>query len=273
MNTGERLLELMPFLDLAVRLPMDQIEKYLGPVIQLLPEKLQEYWLVVFGAAALIVLLPLAWYKRLLLRALIRLPRRLVRVELKLDEDLEEFAPPPGLVGSRRLFIEGVPARLRLVVAAPLGKGAALTETAIGEVLDQVRWGLGAIARQDQAAFRIWPVQLSAHGFPAVIHRNIHKPEPEGQPSHWVLLAGPTPLRPHSVLLGLAVFTDQATAIGHLNMDAGQWMKTLSIETVDNQEGVAVPAASEHPAPIGDEGKRAEDNSPPLARTDGGSSA
>jgi hypothetical protein len=50
------------------------------------------------------------------------LPRRPVREEPRLDEDLANFVPPPGLPGPRRLFIEGVPARLRLVVVAPLGK-------------------------------------------------------------------------------------------------------------------------------------------------------
>ncbi len=226
---------------------MDQIEEYLKPVIDLLPEQLQEFWLVLFGLAALILLLPLAWYKRRLLRALIGLPRRPVREEPQLDEDLAQFASPPSLPGLRRLFIEGVPARLRLAVVASPGKGAAIEQTAIEELLDQVRWGLGAMARQDQAALRVWPLQLSAHGFPAVFHRNLHKAEPEGQPSHWVLLAGPTPPRPRSVLLGLALWTDEATTIGHLTMDASQWMKTLHIETMENLEGVEVPAAPEHP--------------------------
>src|SRR5229473_3444391 len=149
---------------------MNRIEEFLQPAIDLLPEQLREYWLVIVGTVALIIVLPLAWYKRRLLRALIRLPRRPVREEPKLDEDLAQFAPPLGLLAARRLFIEGVPARLRLVVAASPGKGATINETAIGELLDKVRWGLGAMARQDQAAFRVWPVQLSANGFPSVFH-------------------------------------------------------------------------------------------------------
>jgi len=252
---------------------MDHLEEFLRPVIDLLPESLQEYWLVVLGAAALVVLLPLAWYKRRLLRALLRLPRRPVREEPQLDEDLANFVPPPGLPGPRRLFIVGVPARLRLVVVAPPGKGTTIAETAIGEVLDQVRWGLEAIARQDQAAFRVWPGQLSARGFPAIFHRRLHKAEPEGQPSHWVLLAGPTPPRPQSVLLGLAVWTDAATTIGQLTMDAAQWMKTLNIETVENQEGVADPAAPEHAVPPRAEGPSVANTSRPVPKTDGGPSA
>jgi hypothetical protein len=255
-----------------LRLPMEHLEEYLKQAINLLPESLQEYWMAVFFAAALVVLLPLAWYQRRLLRALLRLPRRPVREEPQLDEDLANFVPPPGLLGPRRLFIEGVPARLRLVVVAAPGKGATIAETAIGEVLDQVRWGLGAIARQDQATLRIWPGQLSAHGFPAVFHRKLHKADADGQPSHWVLLAGPTPPRPHSVLLGLAVWTDAATTIGQLSMDTGQWIKTLNIETVENQEGAADPSAQEQAVPARTEDPSAA-SSRPVAKTDDGPSA
>src|SRR5260370_30273230 len=157
----------MSFLGHDVRLPMDHLEEFLRPVIDLLPESLQQYWLAVLGAAALVVLLPLAWYKRRLLRALLRLPSRPVREEPRLDEDLANFVPPPGLPGPRRLFIEGVPARVRLVVVAPPGKGATIAETAIGEGLDQVRRGLGAIAPPGPAAPPGWPRPLSARGFPA----------------------------------------------------------------------------------------------------------
>jgi hypothetical protein len=228
---------------------------------------------VILGTIALIILLPLAWYKRHVLRALIRLPRRQFWEEPKLDEDLAQFAPPQGLHGARQLFIEGVPARLRLVVAASPGKGPTINETGIGELLDKVRWGLGAVARQDQAAFRFWPVQLSAHGFPAVFHRHIRKDAPDGQPSHWVLLAGPTPPRPHSVLLGLALWTDEATTIGSLTMDAGQWMTTLHFENMENAAGVAVPSAPEHGAQLRTEGQETGDHSHPLPKTTGGPSA
>src|SRR5262245_44693339 len=143
---------------------MDQIESFLKPAINLLPKPLQEYWLVVLGTVALLILLPLAWYKRRLLRSLIQLPRRPARPGPKLEEDLTQLAPSPGLPPPRRLFIEGVPARLRLAVVASPGKAMTITEAAAGDLLDQARWGLQAIARQDQAVIRVWPLQLSANG-------------------------------------------------------------------------------------------------------------
>src|SRR5262249_469837 len=135
---------------------MDQIESFLKPAIDLLPAPLRDYWLVVLGTIALIILLPLAWYKRRLLRALIPLARRPARVQPKLEEDLSQLGRRPGQPFSRRLFIAGVPARLRLAVVASPGKSVDIAEAAAGDVLDQVRWGLQAIARQDQAVIRVW---------------------------------------------------------------------------------------------------------------------
>jgi hypothetical protein len=273
MISGRELPRLSSFPNHSVKLPMDRIEEFLKPAIDLLPEQFREYWLVIVGTVALIILLPLAWYKRHVLRALLRLPRRQFWEEPKLDEDLAQFTPPQGLHTARRLFIEGVPARLRLVVAASLGKGTTINQSDMGEQLDKVRWGLGAMARQDQAAFRVWPVQLSANGFPAVFHRHIRKDAPDGQPSHWVLLSGPTPPRPHSVLLGLALWTDEATTIGSLTMDASQWMTTLRVENQENAAGGAVSSPSEHGAQPRTEDQEAGDNSQSLPKTAGGPSA
>jgi hypothetical protein len=114
-----------------------------------------------------------------------------------------------------------------------LGKGeTTIAEAAARDLLDQVRWGLKPIAEQDQTVIRLWPGQRSVHGFPAVFHRHMHKPEPSGQPSHWVLLAGLTPPRPKSVLLGLVLWTEEVTTMGMIIMDPSQWMKTLHIENV-----------------------------------------
>jgi hypothetical protein len=217
-----------------LRFAIETIEKNIKPAIELLPEQLREYWLVLIGVAALIVLLPLAWYKRRLLRRLIGLPPRPVAEEPKLDEDLVKLEPPPDLPSSRRVYVEGAPARLRLAVVAPLGKGdAAIEETGVRDLLDHVRWGLKAIAEQDQTVIRLWPWQRSVRGFPAVFHRHMHKPELPGQPSHWVLLAGLTPPRPHSFLLGVVLWTEDVTTMGMLIMDPSQWMKTLHIEIVE----------------------------------------
>jgi hypothetical protein len=146
-------------------------------------------------------------------------------------------------------LIEGVPARIRLVVVPPVGKGSAIKEDDIEELLNQLRWGLGTIARQDQAVFRVWPPQLSVQAFPTVFKRLVHVPDPEGEPSRWVLLAGPTPPRPRPLLLGMALWTDEPTKIGRLTMEPAQWITTLQIQTLDMQEQAGAPDAAKpsHP--------------------------
>jgi hypothetical protein len=233
---------------------MERIRKVLEPVIDTLPEPLRELWLVLLGLIALAILLPLAWYQRHNLRRLVGLPPRPPREEPKLDEDLTLLPPPPPVTRSHRLGVEGVPGRLRLVVIAPVGKGSSLDEKNVDELLDQVRWGLGAVAREDQAVIRIWPAQLSTHGFPALFQRRVRRGEPEDQPSRWVFLAGPTPPRPKSFLVGLALQTETPTNIGRLTMDPGQWIRSLHIEALETPEVPAVPprtpAAEEHVQPL-----------------------
>jgi hypothetical protein len=257
---------------------MDQIKEFLEPVITLLPEPLRDLWLVVLGVIALVILLPLAWYQRRFLRALVGLQPKPPRVEAKLDEYLVNLPPPPPLPGPRRLTVLGLPARLRLVVVAPLGRGATIDETHIDELLNQVRWGLAVIAREDQALVRVWPPQVSAHGFPALFHRRIHKTEPDGQPSRWVLLAGPTPPRPRPVLLGLVLLTDDATNIGQLAVDHSQWMNSLPIEHLEAPEGASPPLGAGlltppsppvQPIRPATEADRTEEQPQPVPKTNG----
>src|SRR5947209_7587431 len=79
-------------------------------------------WLIYAGAGlvALLVLLVLA-------RKLLGGRRKEgLDPDRGLEENLAEY-PPPGPPGSMRLTVAGQPARLRLVVAAPVGKQAVLT--------------------------------------------------------------------------------------------------------------------------------------------------
>src|SRR5262245_62011351 len=131
---------------------MENFKETLKPLIDTLPEPLREYWLAIYGGLVLAILLPFAWYKRKFLKALVGIKPRPPRVEPKLDEFLANYPPPPPIPpGGRRLLIEGIPARVRLVVVPPMGKAGTVNEATIEEMLDHLRWGLGAVARQDQA--------------------------------------------------------------------------------------------------------------------------
>jgi hypothetical protein len=248
---------------------MESIQEALQPLIDLLPERLRPYWLAIYGGIALVILLPLAWYKRKFLKALVGIRPRPVKEAPKLDEVLAAYPPPPP-PGSRRLLVEGIPARIRLVVVPPLGKGSFIKEEDIEELLNHLRYGLGSIARQDQAVFRVWPPQLSAHAFPAIFNRLVHSPDPEGRPSRWVLLAGPTPPRPRPLLLGMALLTDEPTTIGRMTMEPSQWVSLLQIHNLETPEKTEPANPPPPPAPAA-QPPRPTDKAPPARKREGSS--
>ena len=240
---------------------MEQITHLLDPLIEQLPPELQEYWPLLIFVPALIILLPIAWYQRRALRALIVRPFRPIKLQPKLDEDLGTYPPPSFGSMRRRLLIEGVPVRLRLVVLAPAGIGETIDQAGIKDQLNRVLWGLGALVDQDQPQLRVWPPQLSSHGFPAVFHRLVRKPEPDGEPSRWVLVAGVTPPRPRTVLLGLGLWTDEPTPIGRLSMEPRDWAMALHVQNVETEAGAANFATDEI-TPLAPEGPRSEESTP-----------
>jgi hypothetical protein len=211
---------------------MDQIKEYYHSFINWLPPNFQDYGWLLIGVAGLMVLLILLTLFRRLGRALFPRRSRPVALDFGSKEKLDDTplaAEPPG---KRRLTVEGVPVRLRLVVIAPVGKKDTITENAIAERLDRVLWGLGSIYLLDRPGVRIWEPQLSQAGFVAAFHRAMLKREPEGQPTPWILVAGQTPARPQPILLGLAMWGDNVSLIGRLNLEPGQWANVLRIQVL-----------------------------------------
>ncbi len=143
------------------------------------------------------------------------------------EERLADFPPPPP--GQGRLRIEGRPARLRLVVAAPVGKGEPLDIDTIEDQLEQFVYGLGAIAKQDKPRIRLWPAQLSNKGFTLTFNKMMVRPEGRGKPSRWITIAGQTAPRPRPVMLGLVVQTDEVTSVGHLTPGPDQWTSVVQV--------------------------------------------
>lgn len=143
------------------------------------------------------------------------------------EEDLAEFPPPPP--GSKRVLVEGMPARLRLVVVAPVGKDNPIDIKDVEAMLDQILYGLGELARQDRPRIRVWPAQLSNQGFSITFNRMMKRPEPPGKLSRWVMVAGQTQPRPRKMMLGLALLADKPNSINHLNPNPEQWSTILKV--------------------------------------------
>ena len=92
---------------------MDAIQEKLQPLIDLLPEKIRDYRWVIFGLAAIfLVLIVLAILRGLWRVAFGKRKTPKEDWDRKLREDLTSY-PPPGAPGKQRLTIYHVPARLR----------------------------------------------------------------------------------------------------------------------------------------------------------------
>jgi hypothetical protein len=206
------------------------------PFFDLLPQGARDYldqggWWLVLVVAATLVLIVL-----LILRSAARqlFGQRPARdMEASLEEDLAEYPPAPGAPLRRRLVVEGYPARLRLVVLAPVGKATQIDAANAEPLLEHVLRGLGSVARQDRPRVRVWPSQLSHPGFAVTFHRLTHKPEPEGSPSHWTLLAGRARVGPHYLLLGLALWTEEPTTLGRRTFEPDQWAAVLHTQELE----------------------------------------
>jgi len=152
-------------------------------------------------------------------------------LERGLRENLAEYPPPPP-AGKLRLTVNGVPARLRLVVVAPTGKHHdSLSLDQLPELLDDVVRGLGGFVVADKPRLRVWPPQLSVAGFAPTFHRLVASPDPAAQKSRWVRVAGPARPGNRPVLIGLAVLTDEPVKFGELPVEGTEWGRVLRVES------------------------------------------
>src|SRR5262249_42024741 len=149
-----------------------------------------------------------------------------------LRQKLADLPVPPGKPGPRRLTVEGIPVRIRLVVVAPIGKEHPITEKDVPDLAEGVLRGLRYFIAEDRPRVCVWPPQLSKQGLAPPFHRETERGEPEGKPSRWILVAGPASSARKPILLGLALWADAPNSLGRLTLDAARWGEVLRIQTV-----------------------------------------
>ena len=218
---------------------MDQLEQTLKPFFDLLPEGARSYGMFILAGIVLVGLLVVVLLVRGTWRTLFgrTKPGGAEPGGAESDREFQERLasyPPPRPPGDLQLTVYHVPVRLRLVVVAPAGKDHQVDATAIERLLDQVVPGLGAVAEQDRPRIRVWPAQLSHHGFAATFYRRTLVPEGEGHPSPWVLLAGRAQMGPQYVLLGVALLAGQPNTLGQRELDPNQWVDVLRLKKQDS---------------------------------------
>ena len=192
-----------------------------------LMQSLDAKTLMLYGGVAAGVLLLLV-----VLLALMRRGKKRVDPERGQDEDLSAYPPAPGRPGPRRLTVHSRPVRLRLVVVAPVGKQMVAANGDIEALLDAVQRGLGQVARQDKPRIKVWPPQLSQQGFAPTFFRRTRCPDRAGQPSHWVLAAGPARAGGRPVLLGLAMWGDDKAPMEQITLSDTEWDAVVQMQTV-----------------------------------------
>ena len=212
---------------------MDVLQEKVQPLIDLLPDTVREYWVVVFGALALLIILIMLALLRAVFRAVFGTKKTLQEDwGKKLREDLSDYPPPAGAPGKQRLTVYHVPVRIRLVVLAPAGKELEIEASQAEDLLNRVIPGLGGVAAHDRPRIRVWPPQLSQQGFATAFFRHTITGTKEGQPSPWILVAGRSQFTQPTVLLGLALWAEEPNTLGRLSLEPHQWLDVLRIKEI-----------------------------------------
>jgi hypothetical protein len=205
---------------------------FLKPLIESLPPDWQPFvnaggWLIPCALVGFIILL-FVWSK---VRGLFR-GRRPAARRSDLTEELGSYLPPPALWGTRRLTVHGMPVRIRLIVAAPLGhEGGYVHEGQIEQLLDMIVPGMGSFVRADQPCIRVWATQLSYEGFTASFRRHAVRPDGDRQISRWVMLMGKALINRRPVALGFALLADQENTLNRVILDQPhEWMQAVRVQ-------------------------------------------
>jgi hypothetical protein len=150
-----------------------------------------------------------------------------------LEENLEEYPELKPSGGDRQLRVEGVPARLRLVVVAPAGTASEVDADEVADLLEKIVPGLGEIYKNDKPRLRVWPKQVSYQGFATHFHRNTVTGGKEGDQTRWIMVAGRAKLGKYQIMLGLALQSIKPNTVGRRTIDSHEWASVLRVRVRD----------------------------------------
>jgi hypothetical protein len=185
-------------------------------------------WIV----AGVVVVLVVLFLPRLLDAARALLRRAHEDLDAGLEVDLAAFSdrgPDPS--DPLQFFCRQFPARIALVIVAPLGRDQPPPDvTRLSDSAEYVVPGLGRVIARDRPEVRAWPAQLSAQGFIHKVFRRVHLPGMRGRGTPWCLVAGRAQGPERTFLLALALCTSDANTLGEIAVESEEkWLDVLRV--------------------------------------------
>ena len=176
---------------------------------------------------ALLVFVVLVFLTRRVVK-LFRKPKEISLVDPLRVVDLS--AEPLGKNERTDLKVHNLPARLGVVVLAPLGRLDLPDDEEIPNILDGLVPGLGKFVADDTPIVRSWPNQVSVGGFANNLALHMQVGGKDLTETPWCLVAGKTKRPDGLLLVTLALAAEASNRLGVVRLDdESQWMQAIQV--------------------------------------------
>src|SRR5262245_16481921 len=213
---------------------LQPLYSFLQPVTNHLPHPVQSFlnaggWiLVLLGAGGLIAFWPkIRRHRKEMLR-----PRSKRKHHDHIK--LAMIGDSVSALGERQATVQGIPARLRLVVMVPAAgvRGKAAVPAPLANFLDAVRPELSALTAADFPHAEVWSDPHARDHFRKTLGVRIDFPEP----SNWIVLAGPIQWAGSPAQVALGFLLNKPLADRFIDVPAGQWPTAIGSRDVPKEE-------------------------------------
>lgn len=151
------------------------------------------------------------------------------REEFEIDVAALPALPPPK--DGPQLEFYGTPARLAVMVLAPVGRGGEIPAPAeLAMTLENLLPGLQEIVARHQPQVVLWPNQLSSQGFLQAFFNLAALPGDHGKGTPWCSVAGKFEGGGQQYLAGLICCAAGPNSLGEMTVERpGQWLSVLRV--------------------------------------------
>lgn len=215
----------------------------LAPVTKHLPVPAQDFmnsggWVLTFAGVGILGL----FGKRIHRHRKVfvsKMPPRLGPARASRVNDLALIGDAMTAAGPKQATVNDVPARLRLVIAAPTAtKLPSLSPHNLARILDAAVPGLGEVAPFDSPKVQTWNDVQTHGGFQRKLEERVKFPETEGQPSPWVIVSGELSAAGGPVYVALGLYIEKPMTLRLVEVAAGHWRQVIGLRAVPEEERV-----------------------------------